>query len=129
MLNFKNIIILIILLTQNNFNTLNETKHWATTCTTSTCSLALNTCMNCYGEAQCRHCIKMYNSDCELCANDIFNKTNLHSIYGTQYMLCLSNDLSQSKVCHIFCRGSYKVSGMCSHTENLNVCQCTNTQQ
>lgn len=101
-----------------------QVKFWIATCTLNECSTALNTCINCFGERNCKSCITSAKADCSTCANDIYNKDELENIGGNQYLICDNSDPIQQKVCHLFCRGQYLQTGFCVRIQNIPVCQC-----
>ncbi|RNA20443.1 hypothetical protein BpHYR1_053963, partial [Brachionus plicatilis] len=98
---------------------------WLISCTLSGCSFAFSSCMNCYGERGCKSCIALSKPECAVCADDIFNKEDLETINGNQYMICDSQDPIQSKVCHLYCRGQFSQSGKCVRENNLPICKCS----
>ncbi|RNA28920.1 hypothetical protein BpHYR1_004450, partial [Brachionus plicatilis] len=102
-----------------------NSRYWLISCTLSGCSFAFSSCMNCYGERGCKSCIALSKPECAVCADDIFNKEDLETINGNQYLICDSGDPIQSKVCHLYCRGQFAESGNCVRENNLPICKCS----
>lgn len=117
-----------LLITSSQCNQL-MLKNWLFTCTSTECSAALSICSNCLGERQCKSCITNYKAECSVCAEDIFNKNDLESIGGNDYLMCDSSDQFHGKICHLFCRGQYYQTGQCTRLINLPICQCTTDTQ
>ncbi|RNA23189.1 WD-40 repeat [Brachionus plicatilis] len=101
-----------------------NSRYWLISCTLSGCSLAFNSCMNCFGERGCKSCISLSKPECAECADDIFNKDDLEIINGNEYLICDSQDPIQSRVCHFYCRGQFAQSGQCIRENNLPICKC-----
>ena len=99
-------------------------KHWLYSCSSVECSTALNICSNCYGEINCKTCITNYRAECSVCAHDIFNKNDLETINGNDYLICDSSFSYHGKICNIFCRGQYFQTGQCIRILNIPVCEC-----
>ncbi|RNA20441.1 hypothetical protein BpHYR1_053961 [Brachionus plicatilis] len=102
-----------------------NSRYWLISCTLSGCSFAFSSCMNCYGERGCKSCIALSKPECAVCADDIFNKEDLETINGNQYLICDSQDPIQSKVCHLYCRGQFSQSGNCVRENNFPICKCS----
>ena len=100
-------------------------KYWYFSCSSTECTTAINSCLNCVGERICKACITNSNQNCSTCASDIFNKEVLEIIDGLSYFLCDNGDSFQSKICHFYCRGQNSLSGQCEIHQNLPVCQCS----
>ena len=77
------------------------------------------------GEASCKTCITNSLPACSNCANDIYNKDDLETIGGIQYMLCDISSQFQQKVCHLFCRRQNHQTGQCVKIQQILVCECT----
>ncbi|RNA35749.1 hypothetical protein BpHYR1_036409, partial [Brachionus plicatilis] len=102
-----------------------NSRYWLISCTLSGCSFAFSSCMNCYGERGCKSCISLSKPECSICADDIYNKDDLETIDGNEYLICDPGDPIQSKVCHLYCRGQYAQSGQCVRVNNLPICKCS----
>ncbi|RMZ99010.1 hypothetical protein BpHYR1_021583, partial [Brachionus plicatilis] len=61
---------------------------------------------------------------CSICADDIYNKDDLETIDGNEYLICDPGDPIQSKVFHLYCRGQYAQSGQCVRVNHLPICKC-----
>ena len=120
----KIFICLFLFVSQIESNSLISQKYWYLTCSSSECTTAINSCLNCLGERMCKACITNANPECSTCANDIFNKEDLETIEGENYFICESSDPIQAKICHFYCRGQYSQFGQCVIQQNLPVCQC-----
>lgn len=125
MLKYKIIIFFMVL--ADNCQGLNqvESKYWLVSCTLDSCSFAFNSCMNCFGVLGCKSCITLNKPECSVCVDDIYNKDDLETINGNQYLLCDSLDPMQSAVCHLYCRGQYAQSGQCTVENGLPICKCS----
>lgn len=104
---------------------ISNSKYWLISCSLNDCSFAFNSCMNCFGEQDCKICITLSQPECSLCADDIFNKDDMESLNGNNYLICDSFDPIQEKVCHIYCRGKYKQYGQCVRENNFPICKCS----
>ena len=122
---FLALLFLLISCSESKFPEQKNTKSWLFTCAINSCSPFLNLCFNCFGERQCKTCITNIKSDCELCANDIYDKNNLEYIGGKEYLICDSTEPLHTKVCHLFCRGQFSQTGFCSKVQNVPVCICS----
>ncbi|RNA35750.1 WD-40 repeat-containing [Brachionus plicatilis] len=106
-----------------------NSRYWLISCTLSGCSFAFSSCMNCYGERGCKSCISLSKPECSVCADDIYNKDDLETIDGNEYLICDPGDPIQSKVCHLYCRGQYAQSGQCVRVNNLPICKCSSESE
>lgn len=100
-----------------------ETK-WDDTCQLNSCFAYLSFCNTCYGERQCIACLTSLNPNCELCAENIYEKQNTVIINETEYSQCLRHDELNQKLCHFYCRGQFYPTGQCNHVDNQLVCEC-----
>lgn len=99
-------------------------RYWFSTCSSTECTTALNFCLNCVGERMCKSCVTTHSPSCATCVDDIFNKDDLETVNGQQYLFCDISDPFQSKVCHFYCRGQLALSGQCTMLFNMPLCQC-----
>lgn len=100
-------------------------KYWLISCSQSDCSFAFGSCLNCFGEQDCKTCITLSKPECSLCADDIFNDDDMESVNGNKYLICDSFDPIQQKACQIYCRGKYQKSGQCVRENNFPICKCS----
>ncbi|RNA20090.1 hypothetical protein BpHYR1_014898 [Brachionus plicatilis] len=77
--------------------------------------------MSCFGKRGRKSCKALSKSECAVYAADIFNKDDLETINGNNYLICDSLDQIQSKVCHLYCRGQYAQSGECVRENNIPI--------
>jgi hypothetical protein len=101
-----------------------NSKFWLTTCLADGCSLQLGSCMSCFGETNCKRCITSLKPECGQCAEDIYNRNDLETVAGNQYLFCDSMDFFQRQICHLFCRGQFAQTGNCIRISNLPICEC-----
>ncbi|CAF0727637.1 unnamed protein product [Brachionus calyciflorus] len=123
------ILSIIILISSIDANKLIQSKFWLTSCSFSGCYITFNSCLNCFGERNCKNCITSIKPECSVCADDIYNKNDLEEIGGNQYFICDSLDNFQVKACQLYCRGQYFQSGQCLRVQNVPVCQCSLNDQ
>ena len=72
----------------------------------------------------CRTCVTAQSPSCSTCVDDIFNKDDLETVNGQQYLLCDVNDPYQAKVCQFYCRAQLATFGQCAMLHNMPLCQC-----
>ena len=127
MLYCKNFVFILLFIPFVKPDNLISSRYWYSSCSSSECTTAINSCLNCLSERMCKACITNTIPNCSTCANDIFNKEDLEIINGVSYFVCESSDPFQSKVCHFYCRGQLFQFGQCEIQQNLPVCKCSSS--